>query len=164
MTARRHQLSETLTPLTLSFARTSLLLLFWFRADTIAGYQLGDIAFTQDGAMVFTIRRLKRRAAERQPFVKSIPPPTNPTQHLLFRAVQHAISLKTAADPTKNRFSEELWGSRPTAVSDRISRAMDRILPRSRMHIPAESFISSHSWRKTSASAAASCGVDWHVI
>ena len=49
-------------------------------------------------------------------------------------------------------------------VSDKISKAMDDLLDYDQLFIPDGSFISSHSWRRTGASAFAALGGDWHLL
>ena len=146
------------------FAVFLVQLLFWFRADTIAGYQQGDIRFNTTGDMNFLVRRLKRGTAHVQPFSKSIPAPA-PTNDLLiavFGVIRHAIGLSTG-DGTPC-FGPWLWGDQPGQVSDKISRAMDELLDYDELFIPEGSFVSSHSWRKTGASAFAACRGDWQLL
>ena len=41
---------------------------------------------------------------------------------------------------------------------------MDELLDDRQLFVPEGSFISSHSWRKTGASAFAACRGDWHIL
>jgi hypothetical protein len=58
----------------------------------------------------------------------------------------------------------QLWGDDPKRVSDIITRKMKEILNRRDMGVALGTFISSHSWRKCGASAAARLQIDWHTI
>ena len=144
------------------FAVFWIMLLFWFRADTIAGYQPGDIVFNEFGAMSFLVRRVKRGTAHVQPFRKTIPPPSNPLLREIFAVIRYATTLKDADDSFV--LSAELWGTEPKRVSDLITDAMNRLLDSNDLFIAPGSFVSSHSWRKTGASAFAALNGDWHVI
>ena len=139
-----------------------VMLIFWFQADTIAGYQPGDISFNDLGAMNFVVQRLKRGQAHVQPFSKSIPAPTTGRLQQIFAVIRYSVSLKTATGDYI--FSSSLWGADPKAVSDKISSAMSEILDYGQLFIPDGSFISSHSWRRTGASAFAACRGDWHLL
>jgi hypothetical protein len=137
-------------------------LLFWFRADTIAGYQPGDIRFNAAGDMSFLVRRLKRGSAHIQPFSKGIPAPTTEILAVIFAVIRHAISIETATGTYC--FGPWLWGDQPGNVSDKITCAMDELLDYDDLFIPEGSFVSSHSWRKTGASAFAACRGDWLLL
>ena len=144
------------------FAVFLVQLLFWFRADTIAGYRPGDIRFNQSGAMDFTVRRLKRGTAHAQPFSKSVPAPQNPILAAVFAVIRHAVTLTD--DEGSFVFSNELWGDKPKQVSDQITKAMDSLLRYDQLFISQGSFVSSHSWRRTGASGFAAAKGDWHVL
>ena len=139
-----------------------VMLIFWFRADTIAGYQPGDIIFNEAGAMNFVVRRLKRGTAHVQPFSKSIPTLATSKLRQIFAVIWHAVALRTADG--QFWFSSYLWGTKPQAVSDCVTKAMDEMLDYRQLFIPEGSFISSHSWRRTGASAYAACRGDWHLL
>eukprot|EP01050_Picozoa_sp_SAG11_P030308 SAG11_NODE_8911_length_963_cov_3.038194_1_plen_277_part_01 len=139
-----------------------VMLMYWFRADTIAGYRPGDITFNDVGAMNFVVRRLKRGKAHVQPFSKCIPCPTTGRSKRIFLVIQHAIGLR--AGDGEFWFSDYIWGNAPTTVSDRITQAMAAYLDAKQLFMPEGSFISSHSWRKTGASAYAASQGDWHLL
>ena len=138
------------------------MLLFWFRADTIAGYEPGDITFNNSGAMSYLVRRVKRGNAHVQPFTKTIAPPGNDLLRAIFAIIQYATTLKDADGSFV--LSAALWGEDPKRVSDLVTNAMNRLLDSNALFIAPGSFVSSHSWRKTGASAFAALNGDWHVI
>ena len=75
--------------------------------------------------------------------------------------------LRLALDVKKNGtrlIGPQLWGDDPKRAADVISQKMKEILHRGDCGIPLGTFISSHSWRKARASAAACLRIDWHTI
>eukprot|EP01050_Picozoa_sp_SAG11_P023133 SAG11_NODE_4569_length_1847_cov_5.423913_1_plen_144_part_00 len=76
--------------------------------------------------------------------------------------IQHAVGLR--AGDGEFWFSDYIWGNAPTAVSDRITQAMAAYLDTKQLFIPEGLFISSHSRRKTGASAYAARRGDWHLL
>jgi hypothetical protein len=60
----------------------------------------------------------------------------------------------------------QLWGNDPKRAADVVSKKMKglHVLDRSDSEIQLGAFISSHSWRKAGASAAARLKIDWHTI
>ena len=143
--------------------------LFWARADTMAGIRTDipddpDIWFSNDGYLCFRVRRVKRGNAGVQPFIRTIAPPpaSNPTRRSIWRKLAFAIEL---VGPDGQRLlGPALWGFQPRHVSDKISTAMRTYLPKDLMGVDASSFISSHSFRKFGASAAASIEIGWYTI
>eukprot|EP01052_Picozoa_sp_SAG31_P056258 SAG31_NODE_16002_length_727_cov_4.428344_1_plen_129_part_10 len=63
-----------------------VMLLGWFRADTVAGLTRRDVRFARDGSLLITLRRMKgRREFQRQPGLVQIPPAPDghPRQRIL---------------------------------------------------------------------------------
>eukprot|EP01050_Picozoa_sp_SAG11_P033451 SAG11_NODE_11371_length_765_cov_1.138138_1_plen_119_part_00 len=52
-----------------------LMLLCWFRADTMAGIRRGDVRFARDSSLVVTVRKMKGRPEfVRRPGLVQVPP------------------------------------------------------------------------------------------
>jgi hypothetical protein len=153
-------------------ATFTIVLLFWFRADTLGGVlsgdparpeDHGDIYFNSHGYLCFTVRWVKRGTAHIQAFVKSIAPPpqSNTLRTMIWAQLRNALAVK------KNGIrliGPPLWGDDPKRAADVIAKKMKELLDRSDSRIPLGAFISSHSWRKASASAAARLNIGWHTI
>ena len=153
-------------------ATFTIMLLFWFRADTLGGVRKGDparpddpgdIYFSSHGYLCFTVRRVKRGSAHIQAFVKSIspPPPANTLRTMIWAKLRLALDVKKNGT---RLIGPQLWGDDPKRAADVISQKMKEILHRGDCGIPLGTFISSHSWRKAGASAAACLRIDWHTI
>jgi len=153
-------------------ATFTIMLLFWFRADTLGGVlsedparpdDLGDIYFNSHGFLCFTVRRVKRGTAHIQAFVKSIAPPprTNKLRTMIWAQLRNALAVQKNGT---RLIGPQLWGDDPKRVADVISKKMKELLNRSDSGVPLGTFISSHSWRKAGASAAARLKIDWHTI
>jgi hypothetical protein len=142
------------------------MLLFWFRADTIGGVQWGDddIYFNSEGYLCFVVHHVKWGTAHIRAFVKSIAPPdaANDLRCMIWKKIKIALQIK-GLDGTR-LMGLQLWGDDPKRVSDIITRKMKEILNRRDMGVALGTFISSHSWRKCGASAAARLQIDWHTI
>ena len=153
-------------------ATFTIMLLFWFRADTLGGVRRGDpaipddpgdIYFNRHGYLCFTVRRVKRGNAHIQAFVKSIAPP--PQGNRLRTMIWARLRLALGVQKNGTRLiGPQLWGDDPKRVADVISKKMKELLHRGDTGVPLGTFISSHSWRKAGASAAARLQIDWHTI
>jgi hypothetical protein len=86
-------------------ATFTIMLLFWFRADTLEGVRKGDparpddpsdIYFNSHEYLCFTVRRVKRGCAHIQTFVKLIspPPPTNTLRTMIWAMLRLALAVK----------------------------------------------------------------------
>jgi hypothetical protein len=135
------------------------MLLFGFRADTIGGKAgADDLRVLPTKAIHHMVRRIKRKNGAGEgllkPFVRQIPPPRNPT------SVRGRVTtiIETAArliDAEGKPLMLSLI-DKPSEAADKVSKAMRVILPPEETPDIADgTFISSHSWRKTGASALA---------
>ena len=143
--------------------------LFWARADTMAGIRTDipndpDIWFSAEGYLCFRVRRVKRGNADVQPFIRTIAPPpeSNTTRRNIWRKL--AFAIEQVGSDGQRLLGPALWGFEPRQVSDKISTAMRTYLPKDLMGVDASSFISSHSFRKFGASAAAAIEIGWYTI
>jgi hypothetical protein len=88
-------------------ATFTIMLLFWFRADTLGMVRIGDLArpddrgdiyFSSHGYLCFTVRRVKRGSAHIHEFVKSFspPPPANTlrTTCMMWAKLRLALDVK----------------------------------------------------------------------
>jgi hypothetical protein len=137
-----------------------LMILFGFRADTIGGMTgIDDLRVTPDLCIKFTVRRVKRRnvsdAGVLKPFIRELPAPRSANS---LRGKVHSV-IKAASelqDSEGNPLMLSLIGT-PSQTADRVTKAMQAILPpEDTPDVAQGTFISSHSWRKTGASALAS--------
>lgn len=132
-----------------------LQLLFGFRADTIGGINdASDVRVNADNSISFTVRRVKRQSVGTtgvlRPFVRHIPAPRPGSLRFRVHSVIAAAKSVQMAD------GSPLLGpnliDQPSKAADKISKAMDTILPSSELaDVVGGTFISSHSWRKTGA-------------
>jgi hypothetical protein len=136
-----------------------LMLLYGFRADTIGGMDSRqDLRVDTDLSVKYMVKRVKRQngtgAGVLKPFIRQLPPPTSPTS--LRGRVQSIINVASTLEDNEGKpLIMSLIGS-PSTASDKITKAMQRILPPEETpDIAPGTFISSPSWRKTGASALA---------
>jgi hypothetical protein len=134
------------------------MLLFLFRADTIGGIICPeDCQILPSGELRFLVRKLKRdRVVKYRPFYISIPPPQAGTTrasmwNILRQGLPHVPALVAS------------WKG---CASREISKAMrELLLPDGGADlIPPGSYLSSHSWRKSGASALAKVGCSMFTI
>jgi hypothetical protein len=147
-------------------ATFTIMLLFWFRSDTMGGVQRGDsdIYFNSEGYLCFVVRRVKRGTAHIRAFVKSIAPPdaANDLRCMIWKKLK--IALQVMGPDGTRLIGPQLWGDDPKRVSDVVTRKMKELLNCRDMGVALGTFISSHSWRKCGASAAARLQIDWHTV
>ena len=153
--AVRHAVGEQLV----WYAIFWLQLLLGFRGDTIGGIaQPSDVTVEADGSIVFVVRRVKRQNVGTQgvlvPFTRRIPPPSRPVRRRVHEIIRSALRVRTPEGELL--LGPALLGTKPSKASDKITTAMRELLPLDEIpDVVQGTFISSHSWRKTGASALA---------
>jgi hypothetical protein len=146
-----------------------LMLLFLFRADTMAGMITNPATRTvrigKHKNVEFTVNRVKRSnvgdGGVVQPFVRSVPdakPGSLREEIIGFIAV--GLTVLVDDEPA---LGPALLGNTPSGASTRITEAVSEHL-KDLPGIAAGSFVGSHSFRKTGASALAALRVPWQVI
>jgi hypothetical protein len=145
-----------------------VMLLGWFRADTVAGLEPGDCAFAPDGALVLCVRRMKGRPDLRtRPKLLNVPAgrTAGHVRSRVFSVIRRALE----ADPlfyTALR-QEELAGlarreanpGESLAATIATRKLRDLAAP-AVIGLPPDVVIGSHSWREMAATCCAQARYD----
>ena len=146
-----------------------IMALLWLRADTMAGIRTDDptnpdVYFSERGYLCFVVRRVKRGGRGCPPFIRQIAPPApdNTVRCMLWAKLKQVVVL--SGKDGRRLLGPGLWGTQPRRVADVISKQMHIMLPKASVGVHAESYISSHSWRKMGASAGAVLSIGWQCV
>jgi hypothetical protein len=131
-----------------------IMLWFWLRADSIGAFVGGDLTWTDSGYTVLQIRKVKTGQARVKPFTKIIPCPGTETAIVtrVTSILKSAVELRT--DDGRHVLDASTWGITSKSASPKINAWMKIYMPNNLTGVGLNSFLSSHSYRRTGASHA----------
>jgi hypothetical protein len=131
-----------------------VMLLGWFRADTMAGLQPGDVRFAADGSFLVSVRRMKGRPEfRRRPALIQLPPAQSPHPRGVIFAVLRRL-LGRHPDALAEGLGLAFRGQSEAAAAGRITAEFRRLVPAVVLNLPAGAVVSSHSFREMGATTA----------
>lgn len=155
---------------TLSWIATFMLMLLgWFRADTMAGVYLpGDVAFGGDGSLVVIVRRMKGRPDLRTCPKVIVIPPGDTVGHVrsrVFTVLRRAVAADAFYFATLHRAEADGLARRLAKPGESYAASIctDKLRELARPvcgTLPQGMVIASHSWREMAATVCAQARYD----